>query len=203
MTQSPEITGQERGGGNVLVSGLPARRVKGPVETLCDEIGFDFDHRLERSEVLVAFVRELVSELAREREMCEQLAKALPVPAPSAGSGEALALTLEMLAAETDAERIALAAKVHDACHRLNPEDAHPTDHAIDMLSSCASAIRFGLEDGRPIRSRHAADAAAHVWRQLYGINRADRYTQTWQHDWSRRKLLEAIISLMVGRRTP
>jgi hypothetical protein len=89
---------------------------------------------------------------------------------------------------------IASAALVHNLCHELNPEDAYPTNHTIDMLSSCASAIRFGLE--KPCRSRHAADAAGHIWKQRYGLRLFDSFTPAWQKDWTRVQLQEAILRL-------
>jgi hypothetical protein len=166
----------------------------GPVRHLCDEINFPFDKRLERWEVLVAFVRGLIAEVSVERDMAERITKYAGKP-PSEGSAEVLALADDMLAAETAAEAVSRSKVVHDACWRLNPDEAHPTDHLIDMLSSCASAIRFGLE--APCHSRHAAAAADHVWKHLYGVSRFDSHTPAWQHDWARKNLLSAIIGLL------
>lgn len=163
---------------------------KGPVRTLCEEIGFPFDPRLERRDVFVAFVAALVEEVRGKRYIAEQLVRA-GCPAPSEGSATVLALTDAMLADPSEAT----ASAVHDACWRLNPEGAYPTDHLIDMLSSCASAIRFGLEE--PWRSRHAAAAANHVWKQVYGVSRFDSATGAWEKDWARQKLVGALISLL------
>lgn len=167
---------------------------KGVVRKLCDEIGFSWDERLERVDVLVAFVSQLVGEIDFSRAMQERIGS-MGGKAPSEGSAEALAAAKEMLAGTDRAELIERAASLHDACDRLNPEDAYPTDHLIDMLSSCASAIRFGLE--LPCMSRHAAAACSHVWKQVYGVSRFDSCTPAWEHDWARRKLTEALISLL------
>lgn len=168
---------------------------KGPVRILCDEIGFDFDPRLEREDVFVAFVRELVAAVEERREVQSRIAHVTHRP-PSEGSGEVLALANRMLSwPTTTADRIAAAGVVHDAAHRLNPEGVYPTDHLIDMLSSCASAIRFGLEI--PCRSRHAAGAANHVWKQRYGVSLFDSETPSWEREWARKRLLSAILSLL------
>jgi hypothetical protein len=175
------------------VTGGESRRDKGPVQILCEEVGFDFSRRLERTDVLVAFVRTLVAEVADMRELADRLSQ-YTGKAPSTGSAEVLALAEEMLTASPD-ELVHRAGAVHDACDRLNPEDTHPTDHLIDMLSSCASAIRFGLET--PCRSRHAASAADHIWKHKYGVRLFDQSTPRWQKEWTRGKLLEAVISLL------
>src|ERR1700678_1534394 len=143
---------------------------RGPVRILCDEIGFRFDERLEQPAVLIAFVRELVREIAFEREIGVRSKGFVVGPGPSEASGEVLALAEKMLSEGTRES----AAAVHDAAHVWNPEDG-PCDHLIDMLSSCASALRFGLET--PCHSRHAAAAASHVWGRLYGVSRFDGYT--------------------------
>ncbi len=174
---------------------VEALKPAGVVEALCKEIGFTFDPRLERSDVLIAFVRELVCEIADRRHMAEVVSRRFGKTGPSDGSSEVLELAGVMLAAATDEERIALAAKVHDACDRLNPDDAYPTDHLIDMVSSCASAVRFGLK--MPAMSRHAAAAADHVWKQVYGISRFDRHTPAWGKAWAREKLLTAIVGML------
>lgn len=169
-------------------------RDRGPVWALCEEIGFPFDPRLERVDLFVAFVGELVREVEERRDMAARIAHVTGKP-PSEGSAEVLALATAMLKAQGVAELRERASAVHDASWRLNPDDAYPTDHLIDMLSSCASAIRFGLES--PCRSRHAADAAQHVWKQVYGVSRFDSLTPAWEKDWARQKLASAILSLL------
>jgi hypothetical protein len=175
---------------------------RGPVRILCDEIGFPWDRRLEHSSVLVAFVRRLVDEIERLRWMQEQVMK-MGGKGPSKGSGEVLLRSRAMLAEPCWDGLVSTAAEVHDACHRLNPEDAVPTDHLIDMLSSCASAIRFGLEDRGGMSSRHAAAAAQHVWAQVYGVSLFDGRTPAWEKDWARQMLTEALISLLPSSAKP
>lgn len=162
---------------------------KGAVRILCDEIGFPFDRRLERKEVLIAFVRELVEEVEDKRLMTGKIAHVL-AHKPSEASLEVLALAKTMIADGT----VESAAAVHDAAHPLNPEDAYPTDHYIDVLSSCASAVRFGQE--MPCHSRHAASAAQHVWKFLYGVSRFDGYTPAWEKDWACKIMQRALIAL-------
>ncbi len=92
---------------------------------------------------------------------------------------------------------ICRAAEAHAFIREVAPEDAYPCDHLIDMLSSCVSAIRFGLE--KPCHSRHAAKAANHIWKHKYGVKLFDNFTPAWQKDWSRAMLQEAILSLAIG----
>jgi len=169
----------------------------GPIRILCDEIGFPFDPRLERPDLLIAFVAELVEAVARQHDMAVQLEPYSGKPTPEA-SLVVLALSRAMLTAHKPR---AYAVAVHDAAHELNPEDAYPTNHTIDQLSSCASAIRFGLES--PCKSRHAASAANHVWKQTYGISLFDGDSPAWGREWARSKLQAAIISLMTRPHHP
>jgi hypothetical protein len=173
---------------------LVTKRERGPIEILCEEIDFPWDRRLEREDLLVEFVRGLVAEITEDRELAERIAHLTGKP-PSKGSLAVLAVTGEMLAAKSARDLIGWAALVHESCHHHNPEDAYPTDHLIDMLSSCASAIRFGLE--KPCHSRHAAEAANHVWKRLCGVTRFDSHTPAWSKAWARSCLMNAVISLM------
>lgn len=79
---------------------------------------------------------------------------------------------------------------------RRQPDDG-PCDHLLDMLSSCASAIRFGLE--KPCTSRYAAAAANHIWSHLYGVHLFDQFTDEWQKDWARAQLQAAITGLALA----
>lgn len=178
-----------------IADGLTEAQSKGPVQILCEEIGFPFDRRMERADILVAFVAELVAVVRHSRETTQIIAKVTGVP-PSEDSGAVLTLCEAMLGAGSPPAIIKAASAVHEACSRLNPEEAYPTDHLIDMLSSCASALRFGLE--KPCQSRHAADAADHVWSQTYGVSLFDKYTPEWSNSWARSKLQEAILGLAV-----
>lgn len=169
------------------------KREKGPVEILCREINFPWDVRLERSAVLVAFAAELLTEIDGERSVMARVGEMVGT-FPSDGSRHAIQAAWGMFAGGTDAERIARAAAVHDLCHELNPEGAHPTDHLIDMVSSIASAVRFGLQS--PCASRHAAAAANHVWKRLYGVSCFDSMTAAWEKDWARSKLTGVLVTL-------
>lgn len=174
--------------------GLPGpmagvQRAKGSVQRLCEEIGFKFDRRLERPDVLVAFIGVLVGEVEEMHEMAGRIAPYTGNP-PSDASGEVLALARAMLLNPSEATSSA----VHDASHRLNPDE----DHFVDMLSSCASGVRFGIAtDKWGVGSRHAADAAQHVWRQKYGVSLYDHNTPGWESEWARSVLLSAIIGLL------
>lgn len=174
-----------------------AQREKGPVEILCKEIGFRFDRRMETTDVFVAFVSVLVSNVALMRAEQEHLAGIAGKP-PSENSGEVLRRTLEMLASNDPDGLVGKAAEVHGFIHHVEPDDAYPCDHLIDMLSSCVSAIRFGLET--PCRSRHAAEAAGHIWGRIYGVKRFDSFTPNWQREWTRAQLQEAILLRMTDK---
>lgn len=169
--------------------------LKGPIQLLCNEIEFSFHPRMETPEMLVAFVSGLLDEIDEMRGIKAVLADRVGAEGPSGASGLVLGYARGMVAVSTVEGLVKAAAGVHDLCHEHNPEDAYPTDHLIDLVSSCASAIRFGLET--PCRSRHAATAADHVWEQRYGIRLFDNITPHWRKDWTRRKLSEAIGSLL------
>lgn len=172
---------------------------KGPVEILCKEIDFHFERSMETPQILVAFVARLVSEIASERSMEAAIAHVTGKP-PSEKSVGALRLAQDMITARDPGELIARAALLHDFDHMNNPDEG-PCDHLIDMLSSCASAIRFGLET--PCASRHATEASNHVWRRLYGIKREDNITPHWSKHWARIQLQNAITDLAIDRAAP
>lgn len=168
---------------------------KGPIEILCKEIGFRFDKRLESVDMLVAFVSELVSHVASMRSIDEQLKDVLTSGGPSEDSERVLKRVLHMLTTNKPDLLKKRAASIHLLIHRVAPDDMYPCDHLIDMLSSCVSAIRFGLEI--PCHSRHAADAAQHVWKRVYGISLFDSFTPAWEKEWARAQLQNAIIARM------
>lgn len=169
------------------------QRDKGPIEILCKEIGLHFEKDLERTDVLVAFVASLVGEISHMRAVQDQIAEVTGKP-PSDNSAEALRLAGEMLSQDDDDTLIKKAAAVHDFSHTAAPDDMYPADHLIDMVSSCASAIRFGLK--KPCRSRHAAEAANHIWKHKYGVSLFDHFTSGWENEWARAKFHEAILSM-------
>lgn len=163
-------------------------RKKGAVEILCEEIGFRFDRRMETVEVFTAFVRVLVSHIALMREMQEHLAKHLGADGPAEQSLELISHVMEMLHLKNREAMVTRAAEIH----RLLLE---PRDHLSDMLSSCVSAVRFGLDPDEmgKAQSRHAASAAQHIWSRIY-TGRHDGFTGAWQKDWARAQLQEAIL---------
>ena len=166
---------------------------QGPVEILCKEIGFRFDDRLETVQVLVAFVSVLVDHIADERWMKNAIS-AYTGKLPTDASEEAVRRTREMLTCTDRESLIKTAEAVHSFIDEASPGDDDPCDHLTDMLNSCVSAVRFGLE--QPCRSRHAAEAANHVWERLYGISRFDEYTGAWEKDWARAQFEKALITV-------
>lgn len=118
--------------------------VPGPVDILCKEIGARFEPGMETVAMLRAFVSVLVGQVDEMRGW-DQAITHLTGKAPSANATEAINLAYLMLG-QSDPEKLKeRAAAVHDFCHVANPDEAYPTDHFIDMISGCASAIRFGL----------------------------------------------------------
>lgn len=170
------------------------KREVGPVEGLCKEIGFRFDMLMERQDIFLAFVSVLVQQVTRMRGIQYQIAGMTGAP-PSDDSADVLKLVQDLLVTNID-EMIEKAATVHACIDEVNPEDASPCDHLIDMLSSCVSAVRFGLET--PCRSRHAAAAAQHIWKHLYGVTLFDSFTPNWENEWARAQLQTAILQLSV-----
>jgi len=171
------------------------KREKGPIEILCKEIDFRFDKRMESKEVFIAFVTVLVVQVARIRYMQHQLSGVTNVK-PSEKSKDILVRINDMLH-EPDADvMVEKAAAIHNHLHSIGTEEEYPCDHLVDMLSSCVSAIRFGLE--KPCKSRHAASAADHIWKHVYGISLFDSFTSNWRNDWSRAQLQEAILNMSV-----
>lgn len=180
-------------------------REKGPVEILCKEIGFRFDRRMETVPIFTEFVRVLVDAIEHDLHVDESIA-ALPIGRDVNGepivptdkkSRQVLEVMRSTLRAAHPIDMIERAAKTHDLAHELNPEESYPTNHTIDMLSSCASAIRFGLE--KPCHSRHAAEAAGHIWRRLYGIRLEDSISPDWKKGWACIQLQEAILRLAIN----
>jgi hypothetical protein len=177
-----------------------AAKVAGPVETLCNEIGFRFTRPMERPELLVAFVRVLVGRVSEMRAWGIRISE-LTGKRTSENSAEVLAQVEAMLALTDHKEMVVRCGAVHDFIHAVQPDDLTPCDHFIDMLLSCVSAVRFGLET--PHMSRHAASAAQHVWRHLYGVSLFDSNTPAWENDWARMQLQGAIFSLVADDPNP
>lgn len=179
----------------------PYPRVKGSVEILCAEIGFRFERPMERPEVLVSFVAVLVGVLSEIHQTQQHIAKLPGVleKAPSVGSAQAIECANSMVSASTREALISAAADLHALCRELNPEETYPTDHLIDMASSCASAVRCGLEMPSGLGSRHAAEAASHIWRHRYGVTLEDSYTPRWRKDWACAMFERALLRLALN----
>lgn len=175
----------------------------GPVEILCREIGFAWDRRLEREDVFVAFVAELVAEVSERVRLAERIAPHFGKrPSESAVRAVNLAKTMVSFAPGLSTKaRLSLAESmsIYALARETNPDDG-PCDHDVAMLASCASAIRFGLES--PCHSRHAAEAASHVWKHVYGVSRFDSSTPEWSRSWAREKLTSALIRLLPAKAT-
>lgn len=171
-------------------------RARGPVEILCREIEFPFAAGMENPRIIVAFTRKLVLVIADMRFQDDALKDVLVRGGPSAGSGELLDKVLDMINGGDIAAMVEQCAGLHYLAHQLNPEEAYPTDHLIDMLSSCISAIRFGCDTSKFGGSRHAASAAQHVWSQHYGVTLFDGHTPRWEKDWARHILTEALVTM-------
>mgnify|MGYP007100071997 CR=1 FL=1 len=171
----------------------------GAVEILCREIGARFEPGMETVAMLRAFVSVLVGQVDEMRHW-QQATAHLTKKAPSADALEAIRLAQLMVGQATPEKLIERARAVHDFCHVANPDEAYPTDHLIDMVSSCASAIRFGLET--PCQSRHAAAAASHIWQQHYGVKVSDSISPSWEKDWARIMLQRAML-LQIAQAKP
>jgi hypothetical protein len=164
----------------------------GPVEILCREIRYPFTQELEQPSVLIAFVRVLVGEISDmvtwrsviSRGFSEEGFGTLEATRPL----DAVKALLEQFPMPPG-NREQMCAELHNGL--LYTPDAGPCNHLIEMLSSCVSAIRFGLE--MPCHSRHAAAASDHIWKHKYGVRLFDGCTSDWQKDWARRKLTEAL----------
>ena len=161
------------------------------IEILCKEIGIHFDRRMETFAMLRAFVSVLVSEISGEREVQSRITHLTGKP-PTAESHEVLQRVYLLLGTTEPAAMVSRCAEVHDYINSVHSDEAYPTDHTIDMLSSCVSALRFGLE--MPCNSRHAASAGQHVWKQKYGVRLFDSFTPEWEKSWMRQKFLEAML---------
>lgn len=175
-----------------------SERERGPVEILCSEIDFRFTPAMEADAILIAFVGQLVEHVAGMREMRATISTYAGGKPPSEDSLRAIDSARAMLQAP---DKIEAASALHRLCDELNPEEAYPTDHLIDMVNSCASAIRFGLE--KPCQSRHAAAAADYIWKHVYGVSLFNRFTSAWRKEWARVVLQDAILGLAIGRDLP
>lgn len=169
-------------------------RAQGPIEILCKEIDFRFERHMENDGILVAFVKVLVSQVAHIRDVQANIAGVIGKEPPSDDSASVLVKVGALLELGERGRMLSYAAEVHRFIDEVEGSEDGPCDHLIDMLSSCVAAIRFGLE--RPCHSRHAAAAAQHIWKHVYGVSLFDRFTPAWEKDWTRAQLQEAILQL-------
>ena len=160
---------------------------KGVIQILCEEVGAVFTDKMEGTAVLVSFVAVLVDEIdcmiGIEKQIYHLTGKDVP-------DDTVIALdSVKSLLLIKDREKLI---KACENAHRVTyvPDDG-PCNHYIDMLSSCVSAIRFGLE--MPCHSRHAAEAANHVWKHQYGVTQFDKHSNSWERQWARDKFYEAL----------
>ena len=161
---------------------------EGAVEILCKEINATFKPEYETVEVLIAFVGSLVGEIDDMIGLERHLEK-VTGKETSDEAVKSLERVKNLLAVKGRRdELIKAAAKAHIVTYVPDEGDC---DHYVDMLSSCVSAIRFGLEI--PCRSRHAASAANHIWKRKYGIRLFDRHSNDWGKQWAKMKFNEAI----------
>lgn len=165
-------------------------REQGPVEILCDEIGAVFTKNMENGPVFVSFIRGLVGEVEDMVKIESHLSSLTGKEIP-AETGEAIDRVKKLLDISDREGLIAAASEAHGSVH---VSDYGPCNHYIDMLSSCVSAIRFGLE--QPCRSRHAAEAANHVWKHKYRIGLFDKHSNDWGRQWAKIKFYEALADV-------
>lgn len=163
------------------------KKEQGPVEILCQEIGATYTNNMESTSILVTFISVLVDEIDCMVLMDHHIADLTGKEVPNETYG-AIEIVRKLL---TISDRVLLiegASRAHDT---VTVHDEGPCNHYVDMLSSCVSAIRFGLE--APCRSRHAAEAASHVWKQKYGITLFDKHSPAWGRQWACVKFYEAL----------
>ena len=161
------------------------------IQILCDEIGADYFKEFEGMQVLVSFVSVLVDEIGDKMETDRIIAHLTGINT-SVKAGECLNIVKSLLLITDENKMIDECAKAHLT---VTVHDPSPCDHYVDMLSSCVSALRFGLE--KPCQSRHAAEAASHIWKHKYNIGLFDEHSSRWQKDYSNAMLKKAIARLI------
>ena len=162
---------------------------KGPVEILCEEIGATFTDNMESIPVLKAFISVLVCEISDMVQTANTITRLTEQYVPS-GTDKAINMVRNLLVLSHRSDLITAAANAHESPVLFVPDEG-PCNHYVDMLSSCVSAIRFGLE--QPCRSRHAAAAAHHIWKHRYGITLFDNHSHDWGRQWAKAKFYEAL----------
>lgn len=172
--------------------------VPGPIEILCKEIGFRYRVGMETPAMLRAFVCQLVADIDQMRYFSRFMVRHGGKP-PSAEADETFN-RIHLMLGQTEPEgMVRMAAEAHDYIRTVHSDEG-PCDHLIDMLSSCASAIRFAFE--APCHSRHAASAAKHIWRLRYGVTLEDSLTGAWSNDYAK-DVLERAMLLQIASINP
>jgi len=104
----------------------------------------------------------------------------------------------QVLAADDPATLVAGAGAVHDLIHAFQWQ-GNWASHVFDIVGSLASALRFGLDERDEFGSRHAAEAANHLWRHEYGVSKFDEFTGDWQKSWACAQFDEGMKRLAFG----
>lgn len=149
------------------------------------------EESLETTAVLVCFVAALVEEVGEMMGSARRIAH-VTGRGVSDECYEALNTVGELLEIENKDDIIKASAEAH---RTVTVQEGGPYDHYMDMLSSCVSALRFGLVT--PCSSRHAAAAADHIWKQKYGITLFDKHSNGWGKRWAKSKFYESFGKLI------
>jgi hypothetical protein len=161
---------------------------RGPYQILCEEIGARYFDHINEEEALVSFVRVLVDVISHDMDIKEQIEPMTGVT-HSEISHTILVMTKDALQRDGSEAIIKKCSEIHNwIWSKLGDEHC---DHEVDMLNSCVSALRFGLE--KPCKSRHAASASNHIWKKHYRVGLFDTFTSGWQKEWARAQLDKAI----------
>jgi len=170
------------------------KKQRGVIQVLCEEIGVNYISSLETDKVLIEFVSVLVGEIEDMIWTSNQIAHLTDNPV-SKDASNALKAVQEILCLSSAYDIVGACVVAHSGMCYI--DDEGPCDHYIGMLSSCVSALRFGLEKERPFSSRHAAAAADHVWKRRYGVSLFDKHSNKWGKDWAADKFHEAMANLV------
>lgn len=178
---------------------LKRAQEKGPVQILCEEIGYEPDQRLERPELLVSFLTVLTDELAGMVDMHERI-RPFTGGAANTDAAEAIERLRVLLAkapALADGDCLNFSLWAHD--RTFGEPGGPPCNHMVDIAGSINAALWFSFE--KPwCASRHAASAAGHLWKHKYGVSLFDEHTPKWQNDWIRAQFHEAVLRAIGGR---
>ena len=148
---------------------------KGPVETLCDEIGAVFNSNMETIPVFMSFVARLVAEIEHDEIMNAKI------------RGNNVKEKVQQ--AFVDMDELLSATNYNQIMYLADQFCIHEAPK--HLLQDCAVAIKFGLEV--PCKSRHAADAAKRICRHLYGYNMHDTMINDFENKWARDKFYDSL----------